>query len=51
MEEGHTLSVASENCDDSRTISDEYVGELIVKKLLTADMLVPTVPALHCSRG
>lgn len=51
MEEGNTLSVAIENCDDSRTISDECVGELIVNKLLRVDMLVPTVSALHCSQG
>lgn len=51
MEEGNTLSVAIENCDDSRTISDECVGELIVKELLRVDMLVPNVSASHCSRG
>lgn len=51
MEEGNTLSVATENCDYSRTISDECVGELTVKELLRVDMLVPNVSALHCSRG
>lgn len=51
MEEGNTLSVATENCDDSRTISDECVGELIVKELLRVDMLVANVSALHSSWG
>lgn len=51
MEEGNRLRVATENCDDPRTISDECVGELIVKELLRVDMLVPNVSALHCSWG
>lgn len=51
MEEGNTLSVATENCDDSRIISYECVGELIVKKLSRVDMLVPNMSALHCSQG
>lgn len=45
MEEGNTLSVAIENCDYSRSISDECVGDLIVKELSRADKLVLDVSA------
>lgn len=51
MEEGNRLSVAIKNSDDPRTISDECVGELIVKELLRVDMLVPNVSALDSSWG
>jgi len=43
--------VASENYDDPRTISEECVGELIVKELQRVDMLALNVSALHYSWG
>jgi len=43
--------MVSGNYDDPRTVSKVCVGELIVKKLQTVDMLVPNMSALYHSRG
>lgn len=45
-----TWTVASENYDDPRTTSEECVGELIVKKSQSIDVLAPNVSASHYSR-
>ena len=43
--------MATENYDDPRAISEECVGELMVKELQKVDVLAPNASALHYSQG